>query len=586
MIAPFISSLWPHWLRPFWWLLLPLLLGLLWLLAQRKKRHGRWQELLPEAFHSTLLRANPRRASRLPWMALGLAWLLALLALLGPGWQRVEQNDLKPADPLVVLLELTPQLLASDASPNRLAQARRKLLDLLRARGDAQTAIVVYAGSAHTLVPLSDDLQTSQNLLQVLKPSLMPEPGKRADLALGKALQLLHDGALGSGRLLLITSTLTSAERQGIRQQLHNRDERLLILGIGTDQGAPMVEEDGTLLKDDQGVIMIPRRDSSGLSQFAQELGGRYQNIRQDEGDLRDLGLLENPPRLLDSGHKSQLRLWADQGHWLLLPLLLLAACAGRRGWLLCLPLLLLCTPQRSLAWSLDDLWLRADQQGQRLLQAQRPEQAAKRFEDPQWRGLALYQAGDYAAAAEQFAQGDNAVALYNRGNALARSNELEAALESYERALQLAPDLLPAQKNKALLEALLRQRKDSQQGDQGARDRSDDHSQAQAQDGAPPPEAAQQTPREPSAVNQETTAQADQPAEQKAPGASPGTALRDTPDAPRPADPRLDTAEPALDSEHMQAMEQWLRQIPDDPGELLRRKFRYEQLLRQESSQ
>ncbi len=115
-----------------------------------------------------------------------MAWLLTILALLGPSWERVEQTSQKPADPLVVVLELTPEMLATDSPPTRLEQARRKLFDLLQARSDAQTAIVVYAGSAHTLVPLSDDLATSRNLLDALKPSLMPEAGHRADLAVGK----------------------------------------------------------------------------------------------------------------------------------------------------------------------------------------------------------------------------------------------------------------------------------------------------------------------------------------------------------------------------------------------------------------
>src|SRR5690606_33815896 len=108
--------------------------ALLWQLWHREKRSGRWQSLLPAAFHATLLSGGDGRSSRLPWIALGLAWLLAVLALLGPSWQRVEHSNLKPADPLVVLLELTPQMLASDAVPNRLAQAKHKVLDLLEER--------------------------------------------------------------------------------------------------------------------------------------------------------------------------------------------------------------------------------------------------------------------------------------------------------------------------------------------------------------------------------------------------------------------------------------------------------------------
>src|SRR5690606_11356950 len=102
-----MDMLWPHWLRPFWLLLLPLLGWLLWQLWHREKRSGRWQLLLPAAFQAVLLSGGRARSSKLPWIALGLAWLLALLALLGPSWQRVEQASQKRADPLVVLLELT-----------------------------------------------------------------------------------------------------------------------------------------------------------------------------------------------------------------------------------------------------------------------------------------------------------------------------------------------------------------------------------------------------------------------------------------------------------------------------------------------
>lgn len=41
---------WPHWLRPYWLLLAPLLGWLLWKLLHRQRRAGRWQLLLPTAF--------------------------------------------------------------------------------------------------------------------------------------------------------------------------------------------------------------------------------------------------------------------------------------------------------------------------------------------------------------------------------------------------------------------------------------------------------------------------------------------------------------------------------------------------------
>ncbi|MES2817644.1 MAG: VWA domain-containing protein [Pseudomonadota bacterium] len=592
-----MAALWPHWLRPFWLLLVPLLVWLLWRLWHRQRRAGRWQTLLPAAFHGALLSGGHGRTSRLPWIVLGLAWLLALLALVGPSWQRIEQPNLKPADPLVVVLELTPEMLAGDVLPSRLEQAKRKLLDLLQARGDAQTAVVVYAGSAHTLVPLSDDLATTRNLLEALQPSIMPEPGRRADLAVAKALALLEQGAQGQGQLLLIVGGLDEQERLGIREALGRRSERLRLLGVGTAEGAPIVQEGGGFLTDAQGAIVLPRLDSTGLRRFAAELGGAYQTARLDDDDLDRLGLLDRPQGLREEGEPTRLQTWADQGHWLLLPLLLLAACAGRRGWLFCLPLFFM-LPQPSQAFTFDDLWLRPDQQGQRLLQAQRPAEAAERFEHPQWQGQALYQAGDYAGAAERFARDQSAIGHYNRGNALAKANELEAALEAYEQALERQPDLQPALRNKALIEELLRQQQEKQQAQeqqdaaqpqqneqnaQGEQNAPQDGQPGESPPGQPAPDSSQATadqPGEPSEAPGETAAK---PTPSEA-GETPGKPAGEAPGT-GPTQGVAEGDETAADGERRQALEQWLRQIPDDPGELLRRKFWYDQQQRQEAN-
>ncbi|MGX1086819.1 VWA domain-containing protein [Pseudomonas sp. AP3_22 TE3818] len=574
-----MSALWPYWFRPGWLLLLPVLGWLLWQLWHRKKRAGRWQMILPPAFHAALLSGGSGRDSKLPWIALGLAWLLTVLALLGPGWQRVEQTSQKPADPLVVVLELTPEMLATDVMPNRLEQARRKLFDLLQIRSDAQTAIVVYAGSAHTLVPLSDDLSTSRNLLDALKPSLMPEAGHRADLAVTKALALLEQAALGDGRILLIGSSLTEQERLGIRHALNGKSTQFLMLGIGTAEGSPITQEDGSFLKDEQGAILVPRLDEPGLKGFANDLDGRFRQARLDDSDLHALGLFDGPRHLRNDGQTLRLDTWADQGYWLLLPLLLLAACAGRRGWLLCLPLLL-ALPQPSYAFDLVDLWLRPDQQGVHLLKQKRPAEAARRFEDHQWQGVALYEAADYARAAERFAEGNDAHAHYNRGNALAKSGELEAALDAYEQALERQPDLRPALTNKALVEELLKQKNSppAPEPDPSASD------EPQAMQQQTPPGVSSQSSDNGEPQTQEPPADSNTRQPQVSPprpgtNEVPGSELGDEQHTTPPLRPATDS----IEGEQRQALEQWLRQIPDDPGELLRRKFWYEQQQHQD---
>jgi len=568
--AAAMSELLPHLLRPWWLAIVPLLAWLLWRLWHRQLQVGRWQRLLPEAFHAALLTRGRLRHSRLPWLVLGLAWLLAVIALLGPSWQRFEQPSIKRSDPLVVLLEVTPSMLAADVAPTRLEQAKRKLLDLLERRQDVQTAVVVFAGSAHTLVPLSDDLATTRNLLAAVHPALMPEPGQRADLAVARGLELLRQAGLGRGRLLLIGSSLDQHERSAIATLLQGQGERLLMLGVGTEQGAPIAGENGSFLKDTSGAILIPRLDNAGLQRIATELGGRYRQARLGDEDLAALGLLDQAGTLQRDDEVTRLEAWLDQGYWLLLPLLLLAALAGRRGWLFCLPLLLL-QPQPASAFEFEDLWLRRDQQGQRLLEAKQPAKAAERFADRRWQAMALYEAGDYAGAAERFAEGSTAADHYNRGNALARDDALEAAIEAYEQALELQPDLQAAQRNKALVEELLRRRQEQSEPEP------EQQEQEQTEPDEPQPQS--QPPESGSASSPSTEDAQGEPASEAsgAPQASTSEATDETGESSAQAQ-----HEGLPDLERQQATEQWLRQIPDDPGELLRRKFLYEQRKRQ----
>ncbi|MNZ25995.1 Tetratricopeptide repeat protein [compost metagenome] len=402
----------------------------------------------------------------------------------------------------------------------------------------------------------------------------MPQTGQRADLAVRKGLALLAQAGLGQGRLLLVGSSLSPQEREAIKQALGRQGPSLLMLGIGSAQGAPVRQANGEFLKDDQGGILLPRLDSASLKAFISSTGGRYRNARIDDLDLRGLRLFENPKSLRDDGQTLQLDSWADQGYWLLLPLLLLAACAGRRGWLFCLPLLLV-LPQPSYAFEFNDLWLRPDQQGQRLLEQQRPNEAAEHFQDRQWKGLALYEAGDYDAAARLFAQGNSAADHYNRGNALARSGELEAALDAYDQALELQPELQPALSNKALVEQLLQQRQ-AEQPEQPPEQNQQSDANAQTDSNSSAQNSQDPASEKPAQQPSDTHKDDSNNSEQAQTLANNG----DDEETTRPPQRPLDST---LDAEQRQALEQWLRQIPDNPAELLRRKFWYEQQQHQE---
>ena len=140
-----LSNNWPEWSRLYWLLCAPVALFLLFALYRAHKNQHDWHALLPKAFHAILLsQHNPRQPSLRYWL-LGCAWLFSLLALLGPSWHTATEPPATERHfaPLVIVLQLTPDMLANDLPPSRLQHVQEKILSLLRQRQAAFTALVV-----------------------------------------------------------------------------------------------------------------------------------------------------------------------------------------------------------------------------------------------------------------------------------------------------------------------------------------------------------------------------------------------------------------------------------------------------------
>ncbi|NIA26876.1 MAG: VWA domain-containing protein [Desulfobulbaceae bacterium] len=565
-----------HFLRPDWLWALPLVIAAVLLLAYRKLGTGNWQNVVDPALAPFVLSRSAKRRSDYRWLLLGLGGVLAVVALAGPAWQRIEQPVFRSDQALVIALDLSRSMDAQDVAPSRLIRARLKILDLLEKRGSGQTAFIVYSANAYTVTPLTTDTDTIAALVNSVSTDIMPSRGSYPVAAIKKGKQLLDQANAGVGEILLITDGGSSPAAERMARDLKGSGYSLSVLAVGTSEGAPIPRLSGGFVTDQSGQIAVPKLEEHSLRALAVAGGGRFAKLSADDRDLN--ALLSGEAALRAAGGESLATdRWREEGPWLVLLLLPLAALSFRRGWVLLLAMAILpmANPAKASVW--DDIWMTRDQQAQRMLEQGEAAEAVELFEDPDWRAVARYRAENYAESAAAFAESGDPQSLYNLGNALARQGELESAIDAYEQVLEIDGDDADAEYNRDLLAQLLEQQEQEQQqessDEQGDGEQSDSDSESQEssesesdsepQEGDPQRDDEEGSQEDLDALQEELRRAAEEAQQNQELAQQQLT------------DEELEALR--REQEQQQAMEQWLRRIPNDPGGLLRRKFRYQ---------
>ncbi|MDH5564354.1 MAG: VWA domain-containing protein, partial [Nitrospirota bacterium] len=614
-----------HFLRPEWlWGFLPLG-GLLLMLAKHGATAQVWESVCDAHLLPHVLVGVSGAKSRKPLILLGLAWALALVALAGPVWSQLSQPVFRAESALVILLDVSRSMDAQDVTPSRLTRAKHKLRDILNRRQEGQTALVVFAGEAFVVSPLTDDARTIETFVQTLDTTLMPVQGSRPDLALKLGNELLEQAGVPRGDLLLVTDGEAEPATLNTIKQLSAKGRSISVLGVGTEDGAPIPEQGG-FVKDNTGAIVVAKLHPASLKAAARAGGGRFALLSLDDQDL-DVVLPTVDVEGISSTTVPTQRttdLWKEEGPWVVLLLVAIALPAFRRGWVGVL-LAVLLLPQVSQAFSLENVWERPDQQGMQALEQKDPKKAAGLFEQPDWKGIAHYRAGDYEQAEQAFSTIDSPDAHYNRGNALAKLGKYPEAIASYQAALTKQADHVDAQHNLDVLKKMLedQQSPSPQEQEPSSSDSSSDDKQ-QKSDGGPSDQQSQEHPSEKNekddgssqaASQQEgqeeehssgSTQDPEEKANQSEASESQKTSQENPPKSDDPdqsdvaqsspgeegkeADPQAQQASASQseqareDQKTEQALQQWLRRIPDDPGGLLRQKFLMEHRRRLEA--
>ncbi len=546
-----------HFLRP-WWLLLLFIPVVFYLRYFRGRRNqSSWEKVCDKRLLGYLLiRGSSSQRKVLAWTAL-IGICTAIAAAAGPSWEKIEIPSLEAENPVMILLNMSSDMKETDLKPSRLERAKYKITDLLKMLQGAQAGLEVYSREPFVISPLTDDTQILENLLGAVDFNIMPVNGDRLDRALALAVEKFVNAAYQRGEIIIFAPDAGQRFDLALEEAKKARNKGFKVNVIATT--AAPVEK---------------------LQMIADVGGGRYSNLQTGDNDIKPLAAqaVSSSDDLKEG--KNWQSIWLDYGYYLLIIPLLCCLYFFRKGILV---IVFVAAAQPANA----GFFLNNNQEGLKAFEAGDYQRAEERFDDPRWKASSLYRMGDYDKAFAEFSRQNDLTALYNQGNALAKSGKFEEAIKKYEEVLQAEPNHEDARFN---LEYLKRQQQQKQQEQNQPQEQEKNQPQDQNQSNRqqPSPEKEQQDESNPSSPDQQEQQKQNEQAQGNNPdgnenqqtreqnqSATPQTTATGSQENEQQENPsggglQTEGEEPKYD-EKVQARAQQYREIPEDPGGLLR---------------
>ena len=435
------------------------------------------------------------------------------VAASGPQWGLHAVEGSSSSVNVVLALDISKSMLARDVTPNRLERERLLVRRLLRDLTDARVGMVVFAGRAYILAPLTNDRSSLQLFVDALDPEIVSQGGSSLAAAIMQAAGLSRgpEGAAGERAVVLVTDGEAHESEQEIKEAAERAQRsrvKIYTIAVGTERGAPVPEFDDAnrivgYKKDPFGQTVVSRTNAELLRDIARRTGGRYYDVSAPgsvNSLVRELRNLERAPGASEEGLEPR-----DQTVWFLAMALLLllidfilarrlqrpaaeaVPTASRRAAAAVILLLAFGT-----GWTIGDV-----ERGNRLYRAGKYEEAVRVYQEVVNQGkaapyvhynlgTALLKLGRYAEAQPHLQQATREAtaelkqrAHYNLGNRYLEaarkgapeqeaSELLDAAIESYKHALRLDPNDMDAKWN---LELALREREKQSRSPSGGAD-------------------------------------------------------------------------------------------------------------------
>jgi Ca-activated chloride channel family protein len=298
-----------HFLRPWWLLAIVPVTFLGWWIIRRDNPTGDLENAIsPHLLRSLTISPDAGNRFRPAMFALPI-WIVGVFALAGPTWQREPPPWTEDESSLYLIVRMTPSMLSEDVQPNRLERVRSKLHDLMQLRRGSRTGLIAYSGSAHLVMPATEDDGVIDQMLQSLDPEMMPGQGDALAEALTMASQ--HIESAGRGGSILVVADGGEPDRQ---QDLK---------AWRSSTSTPV-----------QWIAPVPpgsSLDAIGIAAAAEIVSDATTVITPDDSDIVKISRLAT--RSFQAAVDSDATQWRDDGIWLVWPVALGLGLWFRKGW-------------------------------------------------------------------------------------------------------------------------------------------------------------------------------------------------------------------------------------------------------------
>ncbi|WP_215224957.1 vWA domain-containing protein [Echinicola shivajiensis] len=443
-----------HFLRPKWlWLIVPAALFLLWGIFSIRGE-VRWKKVIAPHLRNYVIRKGSEKVKVLMHCLLFIGFCIGVMALSGPTWKRVEVLGQQLETPLVICLDLSQSMMAEDMQPNRLERAKFKINDFLDQNPQARVALVAFAGTAHTVVPLTRDYDIIRSHVEGLSPSVMPIQGSDLGAALAVA-DTLMSVTTAPGTVLIMSDDFEDKEFEEIQKFVSGSDNQIEILPFNTPMGAAIPNPSGRGNIRERGEEVLSVLNNQIIQKLNSLEKAEVTPLTLDESDVEKISKKVKAGLIFIEKPGEKDNQWQDKGLLLVIPMIVLFLMWFRRGWVL-YGLALLIFSSCGKVDSFEDLWFTSDYQGQMLSNKGNYERAAEKYDDPMRQGVAYFKSGKFTEAIQAFSKDTTAEGAFNLGLAYYKNGDMTAASAAFGLASEMDPSMEQAATNKDAMSKML----------------------------------------------------------------------------------------------------------------------------------